>query len=357
MIRYPIYACVIILVSIILVGSAGQFFGAKIFFEKTSGDQKKYTKNTAPHSDAPIVSPKGREVWSGHIDAVGLEIAYENFKQEYKSREFGEQHIAAHVLGELIYEKGGVGGAAICDGTFAFGCYHSFFTAAISDNGLGILQEIEDGCIEKFGSLGTGCTHGIGHGILEYMGHERLKDAINECAKLSWQKPLFGCQSGVFMEYNFPTLIGSTGAVSSIRRFDADHPYLPCPEAPERFRQACYFEMPEWWNRSGIDFRKIGKFCGAIVGKKEKNSCYLGAGGIVAPRSNYDTNLAISYCKEMGTSEGELLCRSGTAWAFFSVPERRSLVPLLCEGLDTERKRRCVGESDIIGNGEIKSVQ
>ena len=367
MIRYFVYGSVIILVSIIMIwaGPADRFFFTKASFEKTPGDQKKFSQVSAQYSDAHILTSKGREAWSRHVDEAGVEIAYENFKREYKSGKFRRTHFAAHAFGELIYERTGAKGVAICDTTFSFACYHSFFVANIKNNGLAIIPDLEEGCIEKFGPLEVDCVHGIGHGLLQYIGHDEAIAALNECAKLSWQKPLRGCQSGVFMEHNFPTLIDSTGAVSSIREFDISSPYFPCTEVPERFRQACYFEIVDWWYKSGVDFKKIGELCGAIENKKEEGACYLGAGDVAAPQSDYDPALALSYCKEMGNSEGELFCRAGASWGFFSVtergffsvPEKRALAPVLCEGLDQDVKRRCGEISSHSGVGEIFSIQ
>jgi len=292
-----------------------------------------------------------RERWSRHMDAAGAERAYEDFKEAYRREHFNDQHLAAHILGELLYEKIGSKGIAVCDSTFSFGCYHSFFGRALSNEGAGIIKALDDACIEKYGPLGVGCQHGIGHGLVEYFGHGELLAALEACQTLSWKKPLFGCKSGVFMEYNLPILVDSSSAIATLREFRAEQPYEPCPSLPEEFRQACYYALGQWWaSVVGSDFTKIGTLCRGVLDKEEREACYLGVGNVAAPSSGYNVPGTINACKKMPGAEGELFCRAGASWAFYAIPEHRSVALTLCGGLESADEHLCAESADLIGD-------
>src|SRR3989344_4330329 len=179
-----------------------------------------------------------KKKWSELMDEIGIEKTYRQFKSEYKDIHFGSQHTAAHIIGELIYEKAGIKGIIFCDATFAFGCYHSFFGNALANSGPDVIPEIDKSCIDKFGPFGTGCQHGIGHGLMEYFGHENLLAALDACSVTFQKNPLFGCTSGVFMEYNVPIIITLDDASTRPRMLDKSIPYDPCPGLPSKYQES-----------------------------------------------------------------------------------------------------------------------
>jgi len=210
---------------------------------------------------------------------------------------------------------------------------------------------MDKACIKKHGPGDTSCQHGIGHGLVEYMGPNGLLKALNLCDTLAWKKPLFGCKSGVFMEYTLPTIIDLENSAPSIRDIDTENPYDVCPELPEKFRQACYYSLGQWWETS-FGYAKMGQWCGDVISGKERKACYLGVGHVIAPSSNFDVSESITRCKKMPDFEGELICRAGASWGFFIMPGYRALSPALCESIGGDSGRRCVQESDLTG-GEI----
>jgi hypothetical protein len=296
--------------------------------------------------------------WEARIDAVGGQAAWEEMKAAFASTGFGIQHSAAHLFGNMLYEKIGLGGVAVCDSTFAFGCYHSFFGGALAAQGPAIIRQLDAACIEKYGPLGTGCQHGIGHGLMEFYGQDRLVTALEGCASTTQVNPLFGCTGGVFMEYNVPIILDGTNAHTESRRLDPAHPYAPCDSIPDRFRQSCHYEMGQWWDKVyGGDYATIGKLCAKIENSVYRESCYLGVGNVAAPSSNYDVKETIRKCELMPDADGRRTCRSGASWSFFAEPKSRALAPAVCEGLSDAEKIRCAKESDLIGNGERGKVQ
>ncbi|MBI3335616.1 MAG: hypothetical protein HY001_03915 [Candidatus Portnoybacteria bacterium] len=292
---------------------------------------------------------KEREQWDQYIQRVGVLKAYEDMITVYRSKNAQVQHLAAHIFGELLYDKMGIKGISVCDGSFGFGCYHTFFSRALSNHGIEIISALDEACVEKFGPLGLGCPHGIGHGLGEYMGQARLVDQLNVCATLNWQGPVSGCQGGVFMEYNFPILIDGTDIIPTRRPFRADDPYAPCNRVPERFRRACYFEQGEWWARVlAEDYGRIGGLCAGITNRNEYIDCFRGLGSAIGPLSQYNIENSIKSCTLMPSVEEEVLCRAGASWSFFANPIYRDIAPRLCEGLLPDQSALCKRKADLI---------
>jgi hypothetical protein len=290
---------------------------------------------------------KERTFWKKEIDKVGTEKAYEAFKLETNGKEFGIAHTLSHIMGELIYEKEGIKGIVVCDASFAFGCYHSFFGRAITDGGVESVFALDQECVKRFGlDRGLGCAHGIGHGLLGYLGDEKLVDALNTCNKLSWKEKLGGCSSGVFMEYNFHTMQTLKGAVNRV--FNPDRPYEPCTDIPKENRQACYFDQPQWWLRTfSDDFTKVGIFCQGVEDKTEQRACYLGIGNVAAPSADYDVKKTRQECSMLPNQEARAFCLARAAWAFISEPSAYMRAPEVCEGLSTSELRECPSLKDI----------
>ena len=344
MIRYAIFGAVIVLAFVVLAFANNLFsFETKI---ETEGE-------VAENLENPLDLVHQREFWSGRIAKAGAKRAYEEFKDALLPYAFGPQHAAAHIFGELLYESEGILGLTICDSTFSFGCYHSFFLVALAEQGKQIVLEMDKACIEKYGVGGVGCQHGIGHGLVEYLGPGRLGEALETCATLAWKGPLFGCQGGVFMEYTLPTVFDSESSFSSIKDIDKAHPYDVCPQLQDAFHQACYYSLGQWWEKF-FPYEKMGELCAKVQDKKEREACYLGIGAVVAPSHNYNIAKAISACKKMTTFEGELVCRAGASWAFFALPEMRADSLLLCEGFESaDSEHLCAKKSDLVGERNL----
>lgn len=299
------------------------------------------------------LGPQVRLKWSEYIEKLGTEKAYEKFKSDYKSETFGAQHNASHLIGELLFEKGGIDGLTTCDSTFAFGCYHGFFGAAVQKDGLKILPDLDRACIKKYGLKGLGCPHGIGHGVLSYLGEDHLLEALSDCSTLSWKEPIGGCTSGVFMEYNFRTMQSPDNML--MREIDEKDNYAPCSTLPEKYLQACYYEQANWWEKVySFDYAKVGKLCDSIQNQLNREACFRGLGQATGPSSKYNIAEAKKRCSYMPNSETELLCRQGVAWSFFAEPTQREKAPLICDDLEKTEKYICIEGTDMYK--DIKST-
>lgn len=286
-----------------------------------------------------------KSFWAERIAAVGAEQAYEEFKAAFGEDNFGVQHKMAHIFGELLYEKIGFDGVAVCDNVFSFGCYHGFFGLAIAGSGKGVIKELDQACIRKWGVKGTGCQHGIGHGLLAQLGPGGLLEALEACSTLTWKRPIGGCSGGVFMEYNYRTMEDPTKV--KIRELEPDDPHSPCSSLPAKFLQACYYSQADWWEKVyTADYAKIGVLCEGLSGPRLREACYQGLGNTIAPSTDFDVEESIVACDKMPTANGRILCRSGVSWSFWAQPEYRSLSVKICKGL-AEAEKYCVQKSNV----------
>lgn len=274
-----------------------------------------------------------REEISIKIDKEGGSAAYSNLKRVYDPST-SLAHSTFHLFGETLYEKEGISGILVCDEFAGFGCYHGLFIKAVNDKGISVVKDLDKECVAKFGAGGLGCPHGIGHGLIEFLGYDKIDEALSACSTLTWQGELFGCQGGVFMEYNFRTSFEDGESITTTREAQGNL-YEPCQSVAQRFRQACYFEQASWWNEVlNFDYPKIGAYCGSL-GSKEKDSCLLGLGNNIAERSGYDKEETVDACGQMTDSYSEAVCRAGGAWAFFANPEVAERPEEVCQGLGT----------------------
>ncbi len=319
-----------------ILGASFLFTGIHILQNKNSGERM--TEESIKLGDVPTESLR----FSKRIKEIGAEKTYEEFKKVYRDEPFDSQHGIAHVMGELLYANEGLRGIGICDSSFAFGCYHSFFSKVFSNYGEEMIDDLAAMCEEKYKENKTGCEHGIGHGILEYMGSDALVKALDACKKTRQANPFFGCTSGVFMENNNRTFWEGGNARSEMRKLNKDDPYEPCDTiVPKEFRESCYFEISLWWKEVyHHDFTKIGSLCSKLLKEQEQAACFLGTGTVVSAVADFAIEKTISLCREMG--EGEDLCRIAASWRFSSLGSAaREEGKKLCDGVTPHGEYRC----------------
>ncbi|MDP3778765.1 MAG: hypothetical protein Q8R30_01795 [bacterium] len=321
--------------------------GGILFFSGQHALWNSMLQGSAPYvgaSQQPGISTIShlRAYMQERVDRIGSKGAYEELKRDYAERRFEDQHTAAHLFGELLYQKEGIHGVTFCDELFAFGCYHGFFGTALSREGVGMIKELDRACVEKFGTA-TGCQHGIGHGLMEYFGRGNLVAALRGCEQTTQKNPLHGCSSGVFMDYNEPVIFSGNNVNSSIRALNRDNPHEPCNTVvPEKFRSSCYFEIGLWWKHTlGDDYGKLGELCRQVHDKEQRTSCYLGLGNVAASSSEYDTAATIASCEKMSKAEGEMYCRVGAALRLLGTDTHGLDASRMCAYPDASRENEC----------------
>lgn len=290
------------------------------------------------HRSSPINN--SLQYWSDEIKRLGSDRALEEFKKQAQNLNPGQKHNLAHVFGESLFNTLGLKGISVCDDSYDSGCYHSFVGTAIHSQGLNVIPLLNEECIKKR-SIQVRCQHGIGHGIIADLGYEYkdLVEGLEICDKLPGKDDWINrCVGGIFMEYNFQTMLSQDG---KLRTFKPEDPYYPCPQLKDSFRSSCYYWQARWWNDaiSGNPlekYRKIGELCNGLSGE-EQARCFLGFGYTVSYTAKWDVNQSIKICQNsMPSHQAEVLCRAGSADAFYAELDTRSNAPKLCQGLSTE---------------------
>lgn len=292
--------------------------------------------------DYVVNTQKERELWTNRIRSVGSENAYKEFKTAYAATDYNTQHLAAHLFGEILYDTAGLKGITVCDNDYIYGCYHGFFRQFIAKGGKEDTQKLEQECLDKFKNRVLECTHGIGHGLMEYFGPKKLLSALEGCSPLKTEQPVHGCKDGVFMEYNNP-LITTDGTVrTNPRTLDKNDIYAPCPSIPKEFRQSCYYWIIGLWKESSfMTVDKMIGFCAALEDAKEKNACIQGIGKNIPAIADFDVDKTIEMCKKTNTPEEKKLCLIEASWSFFGDTKVRSIAGQVCKDLDDADKKNC----------------
>ncbi len=308
------------------------------------------TRSAPPAEPRAVFIPESfdfktqRARWASEVDALGAEAAYERFKTDYRSKNLKEQHIGAHIFGDILYAKKGLDGFRVCDAMFAFGCYHIFLTRALAERGAEAILMLSRICEERFGARSAGCEHGIGHGILEYFGYspDGLRRGLETCPPASDKNPFVGCLSGVFMEYYSRVSFDQTRTALEWREFDPRNPYDPCPSVPKEFARPCYAQLGLWWDTAtNADYRYMGELCGGVGDRGNRDICFFSLGMFGATLSGYDGEETLSRCAEMPSEESTLLCRAGAHRSFRGAPYNASDAQELCADLG-ERVKECM---------------
>lgn len=270
-----------------------------------------------------------RSYWAERFVKNDISRVYHEFVEKNTQAPAQLQHLSAHVIGELLFEQAGVSGIRYCDASFGFGCYHGFFGSAVSQEGPSIIKKLDRECVATYGVLGTGCQHGIGHGIMEYVGGGRIVDALALCKETTQVTKLLGCTSGVFMEYNTP--LGSDDEFAPAQRlFDSTDAYSPCTEVDNEYKDSCYFELGQWFAIIfPNDYAHLMTLCSDVQEVEHRLKCFMGVGALTTPLSGYDVNKVLSVCESM-EEIGEFACRAGASWAFFADPVQRVHASELC---------------------------
>lgn len=280
--------------------------------------------------------------WTERIDTRGGAAAYQEFLERNGEAPQVRRHFAAHIMGELLYEKLGLSAIVTCDSNFGFGCYHGFFGRAIANEGPDIVGKLDALCIESFGPLGTGCQHGIGHGVLEYARGD-VEKALILCGKTTQSAPLLGCASGVFMEYNTPLTTNADNPNPMPRSFNAADPYAPCDDVPNEYQASCFYELGNWLRFSQAE-GIAGDVCRSVT-NTHRDDCLLGIGNSLGVAMNNSPEDAIAYCSHYDASDA-LLCRAGASWSFWS-SNKKVEAAQMCAYEDEAQTDTCLTHADL----------
>jgi hypothetical protein len=298
------------------------------------------------------VSPEDIEnesFWQNRIVTKGGKRAYKEFSDiVYKKvTRVGSQHTSAHVFGGALYAVEGIGGIAACGSDFSYGCFHEFIGRAVNELGIDTVESLNETCLEVLGSEAPFCQHGVGHGIQSFFGYERedLDRALEVCDGLQLNDPIGGCAGGIYMEYNFQTMLADDAKVRK-----SNNLFTPCSELPDRYRLACSFWQPQWWwkylydNESASEYlTQMGLYCNQMTPNKQKliEACFSGIGNIAAARGDFKPTEIKRMCS--ASSNNNRLSSLCHAFAANRITRERGLEAGLstCSNLKGEDRTFC----------------
>ena len=250
--------------------------------------------------------------WGEKIDRLGPQRAYDEFK-DYYSTSLKGSHFAAHTMGNQLYKKLGLKGISFCDESFGYGCYHGLLGQALVEMGPeSIKKAVGDICDLGLRKKQSGCTHGAGHGILEYFGGDDILKGLETCTYLFGEGSEGGCPNGVFMDYNAP--FSSDGTHALYRPFDPHHPLSPCDRAglPTRFLDACYISLASYvWDSVG-GIAGVADLC-AKAPASRRAACYSGIGIQLPGSVGYVQDTVIAECDRLIADEKIRWCLAQSA--------------------------------------------
>lgn len=307
-----------------------------------SQEQTKQAQSVVAPSLDESSKEEVREHWHERITQIGGEAAYAEFHTSYAGLDTNHQHSLAHVFGGTLYEVEGTEGLSVCDAAFSYGCYHEFLGRAIFEEGMPVVNALNEGCREDLGPQALSCQHGIGHGILAEVGYEdeMLNDALRACRELPFNDPIGGCYGGVFMEYNMRTMLSLDGVPP--REKGTDGLLSVCQNAPEYAHSACYYWQPQWWlstlrgeGKSAVEAHtEMGELCRRAPSDELRDTCMKGIGNNVTTIGIEPRN-AIDMCKAATTDlRTEVLCRADAANTFGVIPNLKDRASEVCDGLE-----------------------
>ncbi len=271
------------------------------------------------------------------IQSEGAEAAYRSFVETYSSQSLAA-HSVMHVFGETLYTTGGVDAVVACGPELEYGCYHGFFTQAVKREGISIVGQLDAACRNTTGEQITACQHGLGHGIIEFLGVDKLKEALEVCNQVPHDSPLGGCFSGVFMQYNVPQTVAENGTFQSTTRTPVDpgSPYDPCPTLPAAYQPACYHSLGQWWEKLyAPHYERMGRLCALVPDYSYRTTCFHGLATAMTSSAEFESGEIIRRCRLMPDEESQTLCLRVAA----SSVERRThdtfRPALICAALGT----------------------
>lgn len=277
-----------------------------------------------------------RKNWEEILAGEDSAQFYKRLKVAYSGNY--HKHTVGHIYGNLLFQKEGIGAITICDDGFFWGCYHGFIASGFSERRESAINEVVEVCRKEPDKLNQ-CLHGIGHGLFELYGENGLQRELDICEGIEGGS---SCFTGVFMELNFPAIAEGGVFIQQIRPLVEKHRYTPCGHLKGEQSEACYYELPRWWERvMDSDFNKIGISCEGVKEANLRQNCYLGVGEIASLVTDHDLQETKVLCEKMPSFYGQAYCKIEASLGFSNVPEKKNYAAEVCRGLTEPYQNKC----------------
>ncbi|XKT74394.1 MAG: hypothetical protein ACJKTH_03495 [Patescibacteria group bacterium UBA2163] len=256
--------------------------------------------------------------WQERIHVVGSVDAYQELRAAAHTLDPSDQHLLGHIFGSALYTHDPQKGLLECGTHLARGCMHEFVGRSISDGGLTVIKDLNKTCT-RINDIG-GCQHGIGHGLVGYLGYDEdaFQQSIALCESLENADAFHGCQAGVFMEYNSRTILAVTNNVPPRTLVNNDW-YSPCEGLSGHTKEACALWRTQWWNElmllEGIPLQERVQR-GFLLCENDdydvRDFCFAGMGRVAVQGDPADSaQRAVSICEDASPVRREqLICRA-----------------------------------------------
>lgn len=296
-----------------------------------------------------VVAAEEGAYWAQRIRVFGGPAAYTEFARAVENLTPRQQHSAAHVFGDALFENASLReGIGTCDSRFTMGCFHALFGAAAVTMGTdSFLNEMQTACTGRTRGMERLCLHGVGHGILGSIGYETedLVRALELCERIPDAGNITtGCWGGAFMEHNVQTLISLD---SPERPLSEENMFEPCLVLPEKYRNSCMFWQPTWWHvalsRALADreiFGRMAMMCRSAPSAALGEACIKGIGFRATWTTGYDADLIAPLCAQMQNTTDRLICWD-TARNDLRKDDAEHAAPAVCVGLEMEEYHSC----------------
>lgn len=250
----------------------------------------------------------------------------------------GNAHEFAHMIGNNIYTNLGLKGIAICDETFAYGCYHGVTEEMLKEEGVDSILSIQNNCLEFFPPAQsynyTGCIHGIGHGLVTLYGLD-VQKALKDCDLLKAPYRPF-CYDGVFMERAF---------IVSSADLNSQNPWELCESLEQGYQYNCArYQALLFRQTLGLDFVRAAEECFGAKSKILQEACMATLGHMVAQSVTGNTEEIKQICGKISGQEGISLCMMNAAIeiVFQKYNGWEDSPKILCSTLDLPWEERCL---------------
>lgn len=203
-------------------------------------------------------------------------------------------HLLGHSVGDELYKQTGIEGMKYCTHDFRNACSHSIVIGALLEDGVGVLDVVNDVCKDAPGGPGayTMCFHGFGHGVLAYAEYE-VPDAIELCKRVGTaeynDREYIECVGGAIMEMYGGVHDKELWAAKAEKYLDDENPLAMCQAdyMPEDAKQICYtYITPFIFDAAGAEngnptpdiFKEAFGFCDNAEPGMNQDTCYAGLG-------------------------------------------------------------------------------
>lgn len=266
------------------------------------------------------------------------------------------QHLAAHALGQVLFEREGAERAfEMCGSLFGYGCLHQIISQVSPEEELDTAAEVLALCKEMAPRSPGNCLHAAGHSLVYTAGYdeERFRKVLNECQQTI---PLLlpfdeeqSCYGGAFMEYNMRFM--QDGAFTNGHVQASTVPFC-LSLSDELQRRTCMFWMiPKAHAATNFSYSNrtlttLGRFCDAVPATYQ-NECFSSIGRSIGLYGYLRNGTMIRYC-ELAAAHAPQHLSSCIHWAARTkaVSNARADIAPVCETLPSAQVRSCLTFSE-----------